>query len=291
MGRIIQVFVEQLPIAALYALVGVGFVVVYRSTKVLNFAQGILALIGGYFFFSIARHVSVGFWLQVVIALAASAVFGALLYLIMLRPLIGENALLLVMLTIALDTVLGALILLIWGGTTRFVHVPYKGSVHLPGGVRISTTSLGVLVIAVVLLVGFAIVLRYSRFGSAMRAAAENPLLASYRGVNVALISAIAWGIATVFAAIAGISYGATSGLSPSVGQVLGFAAFPAIVLGGIDSVAGALIGAVVLAEVQGFAIAYLGGSFSDLAGYLVLLLVLVVRPTGLLGSREVARL
>lgn len=287
----LQTFVGQLPTGALYALVGVGFVIVYRSTKVLNFAEGALALVGGYFFYSISVDVTRTFWIAILASLALSALFGALIYFVMLRPLIGQDALVLVMLTIALSIVLGALGLMVWGGNTEFVSTPAHGLLHLPNSVVLSVLNLWVLAFATVLLAIFASVLRWTRFGAAMRAAADNPLLASYRGINVGAISAWTWALAMVGASLAGIAYGATSGLSPNVGEVLGFAAFPAIVLGGIDSVAGALVGALILAEVQGFAVSYVGSAYGDVVGYLALLAVLVVRPTGLFGSREVVRL
>lgn len=287
----LQTFVGQLPTGSLYAFVGIGFVIIYRSTKVLNFAQGVLALFGGYFFYSISSHVLTVFWESILVSLVISALFGLLMYALILRPLMGENPLLLVMLTIALSLLLGAVGLMVWGGTTDFVSVPAQGVVHLPYGIQITELNLGVVCASIFLIGGFAAILRWSRFGSSMRACAENPLLAAYRGINTGLISAATWSIAMVGASLAGIAYGATNGLSPNAGNILGFAAFPAIVFGGIDSVAGALIGALVLAEIQGYAITYVGSRFEDVIGYIVLLLVLVFRPTGLLGSREVARL
>jgi branched-chain amino acid transport system permease protein len=276
----------------LYALVGVGFVIVYRGTQVLNFAQGLLALIGGYFFYSIAISEGIPFWPALVLSLIASALLGALIYVLMLRPLMGQSALLLVMLTIALNIVLGAVALMLWGGATHFVKAPgAKVDLHLPGQIRITALDVAVVVLVAILLTAFAIMLRWSSFGSRMRAAAENPLLATYRGINVGTVSTATWAIATVGASMAGIIYGATNGLAPSAGNALGFAAFPAVVLGGLDSVGGALIGAGILAEVQGFAVSYLGGKYADVVGYGVLLLVLIVYPTGLFGSKEIARL
>ena len=288
----LQTFVGQLPTAALYALIGVGFVIVYRGTRVLNFAQGTLALLGGYLFYSIAVSAHVPFWPAMALSVVASMLLGASIYSLMLRPLLGETAILLVMLTIALNIILGALDLILWGGATRFVNVPgAKTILHFPEGVSITALDIAVVISVAAVLTAFGVLLKWSRFGSHMRAAAENPLLATYRGINVSTLAAMTWAIATAGAGLAGVIYGATNGLAPSAGNALGFAAFPAVILGGLDSVGGALIGSVILAEIQGFAVSYLGGRYSDGVGYLVLLLVLIVSPTGLFGSREIARL
>jgi branched-chain amino acid transport system permease protein len=291
MHLVLQTLIGQLTIGSLYALVAVGFVIVYRSTRVINFAQGLFALLGGYFFSSIADGLGLGFWVSLFLSLLLSLVFGAAVYGILLRPLVGQSPLILVMLTIALSIVLGAIILMVWGSGTRFLDVPIHGTLHLFFGVTVTVLDTTIFGVAVVLLLTFSLVLRFSRFGSAMRAAAENPLLAAYRGINVGAISAATWSLAMFGASLAGIAYGATSGLSPGIGNVLGFAAFPAIIIGGLDSVGGALVGALVLAEIQGYAVTYLGGKFSDVVGYGLLLIVLVVRPTGLFGTKEIVRL
>lgn len=288
-----QTFVAQLPIAALYALVGVGFVTIFRTTKVFNLAQGVLALLGGYLFYVLLVTVGVEFWLAVVIALAGSAALGLVLYLVLLQPLVGSSTLLLLLLTLALNIVLVAVISFTWGAQAVYIHAPDQLShvMHLGANVSLSYISVGTIAVAVVLIAGYEIVLRRSRFGAAMRATAENPSLASHRGVNVNAVAAFAWSVAITFGAIAGISYGLQQGLSPASAEVLGFAAFPAVVLGGIDSVVGALVGAVVVAELQGFAVSYLGGQFAEVVGYLIVLIILVVKPAGLFSRAAVARL
>jgi len=293
MSLAIQTFVAQLPIAALYALVGVGFVTIYRTTKVFNLAQGVLALFGGYLFYAAVSALHMGFWLAVALAIMASAALGFTLYLVLLRPLVGSSTLLLLLLTLALNIVLVGLITFGWGAEAVYATAPESLSkvLHLSDDVTLTYLSVGMVVLATGLIGTYETVLRFSRFGAAMRATAENPSLASHRGVNVNLISAGAWAVAIGFGAIAGISYGVQQGLSPASAEVLGFAAFPAVVLGGIDSVLGALVGAVVVAELQGFAVSYVGGQFAEVVGYLVLLVILVVKPAGLFSRPEVVRL
>ena len=291
MSLALGIFLAQLAIASLYALAGVGFVIIYRGTKVLNFAQGILALLGGYFFYTVAVTLGLNFWVALPLAVIASGVFSAIIYLLLLRSLLGVEPLRLVMLTIALSIVLTAGTQILYGSATNYFNVPFNGNFHLPFGVVLPTLDVAIMVTAVVLLVAFAIFLTRSRLGLSMRASAADARLATYRRISVNGISALTWGFAGAGAALAGIAYGAQLGLSSSAGDVLGFAAFPAIILGGIDSVPGALVGSFVLAEVQGYTSAYWGGQYSTVMGYVLLLVILVIRPSGLFGSREVIRL
>jgi branched-chain amino acid transport system permease protein len=286
-----QLLIGQLVPASLYALVSVGFVIVYRSTKVLDFAQGQLVLLGGFGAFTLAQFFHGNVYWTLIFAIAASLLLGALIYLLILRPLLSAGVLVLVMLTIALSIVLTSVVSLIWGVNTRFIklNVP-QHPLHLGGGITLSAVGLGTIIAAVVILGGAALVLRYTRFGAATRAAAENPLLATYRGVNVTAIAAATWGFAMATAMLAGVSFSMQTGLSASNAETLGFAAFPAVMVGGLDSMGGALVGSLLLAEIQGLGVHYVGANFSEPVGYLLLLFFLLIRPTGLFGSRDILR-
>jgi branched-chain amino acid transport system permease protein len=286
-----QLLVGQLVPAALYALVSVGFVIVYKSTKVLNFAQGQLVLIGGLIAYSLSLAFSGQAALTIVVAVGIAFVIGPVIYLVILRPLLNAGPLLLVMLTIALSIVLAAVAEIKWGPDTQFIHLNVsKAVVHLPDGITLSSVGVGTIIAAVVVLGGLSAGLHWSRFGVATRAAAENPALATYRGVNVSGLAAATWGFAMATATLAGISFSMQTGLSANNADVLGFAAFPAVIVGGLDSVPGALVGSVVLAEIQGLGVRWVGANFSDTIGYLLLLALLIIRPTGLFGSRDILR-
>ena len=286
-----QLLIGQLVPASLYALVSVGFVIVYRSTKVLDFAQGQLVLLGGFGAFTLAQFFHGNAFWTLITAIAGSLVVGALIYVLVLRPLLNAGSLVLVMLTIALAIVLTSIVSIVWGVDTRFIqlNVP-KQPVHLPGGITLSPVGVGTIIAAIVVLGGAALVLRYTRFGAATRAAAENPLLATYRGVNVTAVAAATWGFAMATAMLAGVSFSMQAGLSASDAETLGFAAFPAVIVGGLDSMGGALVGSLVLAEIQGLGVRYVGADFSEPIGYLLLLAFLLFRPTGLFGSRDILR-
>lgn len=287
----IQLLVGQLVPASLYALVSVGFVIVYRSTKVLDFAQGQLVLVGGFGAFSLAQFFHGAAVRTLIVAIVGAVIVGAGIYNLVLKPLLNAGPLVLVMLTIALATVLASIASIVWGVDTKFIklHVP-QHTIHFPRGVTMNSVAFGTIIVAIIVLGGAALVIRYTRFGAATRAAAENPSLATYRGVNVAAVAAATWGFAMVTAMLAGVSYSMQTGLSAGNAETLGFAAFPAVLVGGLDSMGGALVGSLVLAEIQGLAVRYVGAHFSETIGYLLLLAFLIVRPTGLFGSREILR-
>lgn len=284
--------VGQLPVAAVYALVGVGFVFIYRTTKTLNLAQGAIAAVGAYVTYTMQSDLHVGYILAAVVGIVAAFCLSAGIYLLLMRPLLGQGPIVVVILTLAMVILLEAVIPMIWGPGPNYLMTTswYKTTVRF-SSVAITHLDLIMIVLVIILISFFAVIMRFTSLGVAMRAAAENPVLATARGVGVNMVGSLAWGFAGTLAAIAAIEYGSTQGLTASTADVLGFGAFPAIILGGIDSVAGALVGAFILAIAQGLAVLYVGGSLSEIIGYLLLLAVLLVRPRGLFGSREVVRL
>lgn len=289
----IQTFIGQLPIGALYALVSVGFVTIFRASRVFNLAQGGLALVGGYLSYTFSAQLGLSFVPAIILTMVVAALVGVVLYEVVFRPLFGQRPVLLLMVSLGLNLALTGLIILIWGTQTDFLTTPswLAGVWSLGDHLTISRINGVLLLVTVVMLGGFALLVRFTRFGLSMRAASENPALANYRGLPLTMVAGVAWAIALAFGALAGVAYGASQGLTPASADVLGAAAFPAVVIGGIDSVAGALIGSFLLAEVQGFTTIYVGGAVSEVAGYLLLLVFLVVRPTGLFGRHEIARL
>lgn len=291
MTSVSQLLVGSVPSANLYALIGVGFVTVYRSSRVLNFAQGQMALLGAYLFYSLVSLVGGRFYVGLVLACLVALVIGTAIYVILLRPAVGQGPLILIMLTIILGIVIESFYTVVWHTDVRFLSNPFgQAAFHLPGDAVISELTVATAVVAVVLIGGFAIFVHRSRWGIAMRASAENPGLASFRGVNVSATAAVSWAVAMLMATVAGVAYGTRTSLDPTL-VGLGLSTFPAILIGGLDSIGGVLIGSVVLAVIQNAAATYLGGNWTDVVAYLVLLAVLVIRPTGLFGTRSLERL
>jgi branched-chain amino acid transport system permease protein len=230
------------------------------------------------------------FTLAILAEIVAALAIGATLYALLLRRLTGQGPLIPVMLTIALGTVIQAVVGMVWGTSSQFLALPFgKSGLRLPAGVTLSELDISIILGAAILLTAVGVVIRFTDVGLMMRAAAENPLLASYRGVRVGVVSATAWAIATVATFAAGIAFGAEGALDISV-VGLAFVGFAAILIGGLDSLPGVVLGSIILALVQSLVVTLLGGAWSDVVAYVLLLGTLLVRPYGLLGTPEFLR-
>ena len=286
----VQTLVASLVPASLYALVGVGFVTVYRSSRVLNFAQGQMTLVGAYVFYTLSAWIAQE-GLALVAALCLAGCIGLLLYAAFIRPVMGQGSVIVIMLTIAIGTLLSGLYTIIWGTGVKYLHNPLpRGGIRLPDHAVITATDIATVVTAVVVIGGFALMVKHTGFGVMMRAAAENPRLASHVGVNVNRVIAASWAFAMFTATLAGIAYGMRTSLDPTL-VGLGLTTFPAILIGGLDSIGGVLVGAFLLAVLQSSIASTAGGEWTDPVSYAVLLAVLLVKPTGLFGSEPQERL
>jgi branched-chain amino acid transport system permease protein len=276
----------------LYTVVGVGFVILYKATHVLNFAQGSLMLLGGFVFFTFNQDWGMAWPLAMVLSLGAMAVIGASLYLLFFRRLVGEAEFTLVIATLGLSVLLLTVCMLIWGPATRTMPEQLSRSTLFSiGNLEFSSIDVFSIALAVVVVLGLDIALRHTRMGIRMRAVADHPLLASQLKVNVNAMSAVAWGIASFCAGVAGIAYAMRLSIDPSGMTALGLLAFPAILLGGLDSVRGVMAGGFVLAIAQSSASFYFGGEWTNVTAYAVLLAVLLVRPRGFFGTPAAVRL
>jgi branched-chain amino acid transport system permease protein len=284
--------VGSLAQGCLYALVAVGFVVLYRSTGVINFAQGSFMVLGGFIFYTFNGVLALNLYLALFLTLLACGMIGAAIYFAAFRRLVGAETFTLVIATLGLSVILQTAVVLIWGPNLRALPVvlSIRPSWSV-AGLAFAPLDVFAMALSVVLIGTLVLLLRRSRLGTRMRAVADNTLLAGFVRVPVHLMSGLAWGIAAVSAASAGVAFALRTALDPIQLQGFGLVAFAAVLLGGLDSIGGALAGGFVLAIVQNEVIRLLGGGWSDAAAYAVLLLVLLVRPQGLFGSREVVRL
>jgi len=294
MSQLPEVVVGSLGPAAIYSLISLGFVLIYRSTRVFNFIHGQLVFVGALIFVSAYDHLDSSFPLAVIIAIGSCLAIGALLYFFFIRPLTGQGVFTMIMVTLVMGTaVVNGLIAMTWGTKIYpFQPVIDRAAIALPLGAYTDRISLITIVVAVIIIGGTALALRYSRFGIEMRAAAENPTLASYCGVNVVLTGAASWSFATGVAAVAAIAAASITPIDFNIIN-LGLYAFPAIILGGMDSVVGALVGSVLLAVIQTGTATYVpkGGLYVDVASNVFMLVVLMVRPYGIFGTKEFRRL
>jgi branched-chain amino acid transport system permease protein len=285
----VQIVVNILVLAAIYALIACGYVLIYRVSRVLNLAHGELMMLGAYVLLSTASLFSGYPVIALAVALGLSGAVGALVYLFLMRRMTGEMVLAAVLTTIALGVLLRGLIVLFWSaqqqyplqtlGLTNFV-------IALPGGARISIFALLLIVTAALVYGSLFFFLRFGRWGIRMRAAGQNPLLAAQRGISLHGIYALTWSLATLTGSLAGMLIALDSGLDATM-VVIGLKAFPAALVGGLDSLVGALAGALIIAGAEILMIHYVDPLLSDVVPFLVLIAMLMVRPWGLFGTKE----
>ncbi len=282
---------------ALYALVALGFVVIYKSTGVINFAQGGLLLVGMYLTYN--AHVTWGipFWLAVVLAAALTALVGALVERTVLRRMIGQPVFAVVMVTLGLLIVVQQLIPTIWGYDRLDLGDPWGVRSVSLGPINVEVKDLWTLGLAVAVLAAFFAFFRFGRYGVAMRATAFDQEAAIAQGISARRVFALSWAIAGVVATLAGVMLAAGSGGVDPGKDIIALAAFPAIILGGLDSPLGAVVGGFVIGISQSLTsgyqpehAAFLGEGFDGVMPYVVMVLILLVRPYGLFGTREVVR-
>jgi branched-chain amino acid transport system permease protein len=277
--------------ASLYAPLATGLVLVYRSSGVLNFAQGAFAFVGAYLFYAASNAAGLPFVVSVSVALSASFVLGLMIQGALIRPILGASPVVVVMVTIALQSILEAAIFLIFGTGQQFLNAPFgNDTVHTFGGVSISLLDLVIVGVTVVVLVVLAVVLRYARVGVAIRAVADSPLLAGTWGYNANRLIALTWGIAFALAAMAGIANALRTALDSST-LVLGTLIFPAVIIGGMDSLVGAIVGSIILGVINEAVTIYIGSDWANFVLYAALIVALCVRPYGLFGTPGVERL
>jgi branched-chain amino acid transport system permease protein len=284
-----QIVANTLVLASTYILLALGYVVVYRASRVLNLAHGELMMLGGYALFTLVSAWPAHPLAALPATLGLSFLAGVLVYLVVMRPVAGHPIFSAVLVTVSLGILFRGLAILAWTPDIRYplaVMGRQATPLRLPGGMVLSDVDLLSIGAAAGLLVGFWFFFSRSRLGIQMRATAENPRLAAERGVNVHLVFAVSWGISTFAAGLAGILYSTQVRLDPEIG-VIGLKAFPVALVGGLDSVAGVLPAGLAIALLEILAIQYVSPLLSEVVPFLVLLVMLWVRPWGLFGTRE----
>jgi len=285
----VQLVVNIVVLASIYALIACGYVLIYRVSRILNLAHGELMMLGAYLLLATASLFSGHPAMALVAAALLSLLAGALVYVFLMRKMTGEMVLAAILTTVALGILIRGVAVLIWSAQQQYPAVALgvaNPSLSLLGGARISIWSLALVLTNLAVYCGLFLFLNFSRWGMRMRAAGQNPLLAAQRGINLHAVYALAWSLSTLTGALAGILMALDSGLTTSM-PVIGLKAFPAALVGGLDSLAGALLGALIVASAEVLLIYYVDPLLSDVVPFLVLIAMLVVRPWGLFGTRE----
>jgi branched-chain amino acid transport system permease protein len=295
--RFLQATVEGLSLASIYALLALGFVIIYKSTQVLSFAQPAFLMVGGYATSYISVTMGVNFWLSILLGVAVAALLAALFERVTVRPMVGKPVFSVAILTIGLDISTRVAVDDLIGVNIRSIGDPWGFKTLKLFDAVVQHRSVATIIAAAIVVGLLAIFFRVSRTGLAMRATALDQETALAQGISVGRIFALAWLLGGALAGLAGL-FSATglAGLSQS-NYLLALKALPAVVVGGLDSISGAVVGAVIIglaeaytASYQGEFLPFLGSNFSQVVPYVVMVLVLLVRPYGLFGTREVVR-
>ena len=284
-----QLAVNIVVLASIYALISCGYVLIYRVSRVLSLAHGELMLLGAFGLFTTASLFSGSPILAVAMAAVLAAVIGILVYVLLMRRMTGESVLAAVLVTIALGILVRGLTVLIWSTQERHpLHVLgwSNASLAIADSARISAVGLAFVLVTAAVYGALYIFLRHTQWGIRMRAAGQNPLLAAQRGINLHAIYALAWALATFTAGIAGMLVACDNALDQTM-VTIGLKAFPAALVGGLDSLAGALIGSLIVSAAEVLLIHYIDPLLSEVVPFAVLVAMLIVRPWGLFGSRE----
>jgi len=298
MEKIIEILINGLSTGVIYALLALGFVLIFKSTGIINFAQGELAMVGAFICYSFAMLMNFPYVLAVLIALAIGALLGGVIDLLFFRRMVGEPMFSTIVVTVGLASIVTCVSGLIWGHDVYSIQSPFTDKTVAIGNLVVSQGALYTIGLSIVLIALFIVFFNRSLLGIAMRGAAEDPDIAGLMGVNVNKIHVAAWAIGTMVAVLAGIFLAEQSFVRLSMSHT-GIKAMAAAILGGMESIGGAILGGIIVGVVEGFAANYLSGmelgnfhfgDIKDVAAFAIMIIVLMIRPHGIFGKEKVER-
>ena len=283
---VLQLIVSGLANGCVYGLIAMGFVLIYKATEAVNFAQGDFMMLGAFICLGLtnAEFMGLSFWIAAPVSIAIMGAFGYALDLVVLRRMFGQSQVAVIILTIALGFVLRFFAGLIWGHEPVSLHSPIAGRDVRFGGLVLGLDEVAVIAVTVVLTLVLYLYFNRTRLGVAMQASSQNQLAAYYMGIPVKRVQSLVWALAGMVAAVAGILFASKGAIDPSVG-LLGIKAFAAAVIGGFGSLPGALLGGIIVGLIEPFASRYIAAGYSQIMPYLLLFLILVFRPHGILAQ------
>jgi len=294
MDFFLQIMVNSIAIGSIYALIGLGFVIIYKASDVLNFAQGEFVMVGAFISFYLLTTFKIPFWLAILITAPAVALLGIFTEILVLRRMIGEPIFAVVMITIGLSEVLRNLMGIVCGPTDYVYPTIFSQSrVTIMKNVFLLPAQIWIIISAWLLVIVLLLFFNKTRVGLGMRTAASDQDVALLMGVSVKRVFSISWGIASAVGAISGVLLGNLTTVNIHMGHV-GLVVFPAIILGGLDSIGGAIVGGIVMGVVEAFSGGYLdkalGGGIKEITAFVVLIGILMIKPHGLFGKPEIER-
>jgi branched-chain amino acid transport system permease protein len=291
MDFFLQLLFQGLSIGFLYALAALGFVMIFKSSSVLNFAHGELLAIGAFIFLVLAVWLKLPIWLAFLITIVGSFALGFIIERLFLRPLIGEALIEVIMLTVGLAAMFRGLLLVIFGGNLYSYpdFLPKNLTIQM-GNINIPPVYVATFIIGLIFLVIFGLFFKYSSQGIYMRSVADNQPAALSLGVHVRRVFALSWAIAALVCAMSGIILGIMNGINVHEVSAMGLKVFPVVILGGLESIGGAIIGGIIIGLIETFTSGYVSTSLKEVIPYIVLVFILLVKPYGLFGLVEIER-
>ncbi|MEM7445159.1 MAG: branched-chain amino acid ABC transporter permease [Pseudomonadota bacterium] len=294
LGFLYQLMLTGLIIGTLYGVVAMSFALIYKASKVINMAQGEFLLIGAWICWYFLIEYQLPFWIGFPLTLVVMLVFGILLQIVVLRPLIGEPIISVIMVTIGLSIVFQALMKWLFGVSPQ----PYPQIFASPNvdifGAQIRTVYVLSIAVSLVIVGGFAWFFKFSKMGLAMRATAFDQQAAQSLGVSVKSVFAMSWAISAMVSAVAGIVVGVVNSVSSDL-SFFGIKVFPAVILGGLDSIVGAVVGGIIIGLLEHFAVyidLFAGvGNLQQIVPFYVLIIILMIKPYGLFGTKDIERI
>ena len=284
--QLLQLVISGVAQGCIYGLIALGFVLIYKATETVSFAQGDLMMMGAFGGLALMTLLGFPFWIAVPSAVLAMAAFGVVAERLVIRPVLGQPAFSIVMLTIGLGYVARGAITMVpnIGTETHTLPVPYKDAIVKLGELVINIEQMVVIGATAVLCAALFALFRYSKLGIAMQAASQNQLAAYYMGIPVQRLNGLVWGLAAAVAAIAGLLLAPITFVHANMGFI-GLKAFPAAVVGGFGSLPGAIVGGLIIGIVESLSGFYLPEGFKDVMAYVVVLAMLMFKPNGLFGE------
>jgi branched-chain amino acid transport system permease protein len=298
MEKVLEVAFNGLSTGMIYALLALGFVLIFKSTGILNFAQGEFAMVGAFLCFTLAGMLHLPYTGAFILSLVLGAAFGGAIEVVFFRRMVGEHMFSTVMVTVGLAGIITSLAGLIWGHDVYSLRSPFTDRTVVVGGMVIPQGAIYTIVASIVLFAAFVVFFSRSLLGVAMRGAAEDPDTAGLMGINVKRIHMVAWAIGALAAAVAGIFLAEQSFVRISMSHT-GIKAMSAAILGGMDSIKGAIIGGAIVGLAEGFAANYLSGleaggflfgDVKEVTAFAIMIVVLMIRPHGIFGEEKVER-
>ncbi|MEX0344543.1 MAG: branched-chain amino acid ABC transporter permease [Rhizobiaceae bacterium] len=283
---ILQLLISGIANGCVYGLIALGFVIIYKATEAVNFAQGDFMMLGAFVALGLTndQFMNLPFWISVPAAIAIMGVFGYLFDMTILRRMFGQSQVAVIILTIALGFVLRFMAGFIWGHEPISLQSPIAGKDVRFGGLVLGLDEVSVIIVTVILTFGIFLFFSKSKLGVGMQAASQNQLAAYYMGIPVKRIHSLTWALSGMVAAVAGILFASKGSIEPAIGFI-GIKAFAAAVIGGFGSLPGALLGGIIIGVIEPFASRFVAAGYSQVAPYLLLILILIFRPHGILSQ------